>query len=361
MNQDPVDKICTKCNIKKSLQEFAFEKGTNSYRTQCRNCRNIRKVELRDIKNAKIQVAKNLLPKPEPINEKKCTRCLLTKTIDNFYKSSKSTETDNKFVAVCSPCRSEYEKVRRVEVTKKHTIIEDIIDTQICNFCNVEKPIDTYLRHDNGTRRKECADCRKQRSQLNNAYIKADPKLNKEYNAKKQLAAKILLDKFPEKKIMRANRKKLHAAFKTGGEHSELIGCDEEFLGIWFEFHYSIDTDLNYDNYGKVWHIDHVIPCNVFDINIKSEKQQCFHWSNLMPLLVADNLKKGAKINNDSIAEQNKRLHKFCTENCIDVIQISPPLSQQPLHKLFEQKLTLNSRNMQDISIAGTSLTQSKD
>jgi hypothetical protein len=36
-------------------------------------------------------------------------------------------------------------------------------------------------------------------------------------------------------------------------------------------------------NHGKIWHIDHVIPCAYFDLSKDNEQKKCYHFKNLMP------------------------------------------------------------------------------
>lgn len=52
---------------------------------------------------------------------------------------------------------------------------------------------------------------------------------------------------------------------------------------------------MTWANYGKVWHVDHVVPCRRFDMLDAFERQVCFHHSNLQPLWRADNMSKGAE------------------------------------------------------------------
>ena len=69
----------------------------------------------------------------------------------------------------------------------------------------------------------------------------------------------------------------------------------------------SIDNFLNHikstfklgmtmENYGKVWQIDHKIPCASFDLTKPEEQFKCFHFTNLQALSVEENLRKGAKL-----------------------------------------------------------------
>lgn len=57
-------------------------------------------------------------------------------------------------------------------------------------------------------------------------------------------------------------------------------------------------SEMNWNNYGKIWHIDHKKPVSSF--NIISEKcedfKKCWELDNLRPLLAIDNIKKGNKI-----------------------------------------------------------------
>ena len=57
------------------------------------------------------------------------------------------------------------------------------------------------------------------------------------------------------KKISRVVKNKNNRASKHA---LELLGCTQCFFKAWLEYNFT--TDMNFENYGKVWHIDHVIP-----------------------------------------------------------------------------------------------------
>lgn len=54
--------------------------------------------------------------------------------------------------------------------------------------------------------------------------------------------------------------------------------------------------DMAFDNYGKVWDLDHIIPMSFFDLKKKHQQEICCHYSNLQPLFKKDNVSKKNKI-----------------------------------------------------------------
>lgn len=88
-----------------------------------------------------------------------------------------------------------------------------------------------------------------------------------------------------------------------------LLGCTLDFLKKWFEFNF--DDNMTFENYGKYWHIDHVIPCALFNISDTDEQYKCFHWSNLQPLEKIENLRKNDTLTKEIIDIQEKRVRRF--------------------------------------------------
>jgi hypothetical protein len=99
------------------------------------------------------------------------------------------------------------------------------------------------------------------------------------------------------KKLARNCRTRICSAIKNAKKqnHSvELIGCSFLSLKNWLE--YQFDSKMNWDNYGSYWEIDHVIPCNSYDMTIPEEQYECFNWRNLRPLYKIKNRSKNDKI-----------------------------------------------------------------
>lgn len=92
-------------------------------------------------------------------------------------------------------------------------------------------------------------------------------------------------------------RSRLHHALKGANKSQrtmKLVGCTIPFLKSWLENKFMVG--MSWDNYGSVWVVDHVMPCASYDLRVKSEQEECFHYFNLQPLFVKDNLLKGDSV-----------------------------------------------------------------
>ncbi len=72
------------------------------------------------------------------------------------------------------------------------------------------------------------------------------------------------------------------------------VGCDVGFLRSWIE---SMFLDgMNWNNYGSVWVVDHIVPFRHFDIFKEDDLLICWNYRNLMPIFDKDNLKKQGNV-----------------------------------------------------------------
>ena len=73
------------------------------------------------------------------------------------------------------------------------------------------------------------------------------------------------------------------------------IGCTLEFLKNYFQSKFQ--PGMNWENYGFYgWHIDHIKPLSSFDLSDPQQQKEAFHYTNLQPLWAKDNFSKGAKL-----------------------------------------------------------------
>jgi len=85
-------------------------------------------------------------------------------------------------------------------------------------------------------------------------------------------------------------RKVLNGLNKTNSALTYL-GCSVEFFKGYLEAKF-IDG-MTWDNHGTLWHIDHIFPCVSFDMTVETDREKCFHYTNLQPLSASANLAKG--------------------------------------------------------------------
>lgn len=111
-------------------------------------------------------------------------------------------------------------------------------------------------------------------------------------------------------------RSKIHKMIKgKNTSYKSLIGCENEFLMNWLEFRF--DENLNWDNFGSYWQIDHILPINSFNFSNENDKNVCFHWTNLQPLTCIENRQKTDKM----------QLHYY-HNNIVNVVRFNTKYNQ---------------------------------
>lgn len=119
-----------------------------------------------------------------------------------------------------------------------------------------------------------------------------------------------------DSRIRSALRGRVRNFLHTGKQAISLLGCTIEHLKEWFEYNFACalkesKVEMNWDNYGTVWEIDHVIPCAIHNMSIDVEIKRCFRWTNLAPITVHHNRSKGKRISENDIKRQYRRLMCF--------------------------------------------------
>jgi hypothetical protein len=180
---------------------------------------------------------------------KKCYRC----------KEIKTDEEMSATTGFCKPCKKEY--TREYNLKNKNRINEYAKEYREKNKELLKK------------RKKP------QSPEKTKAYKEASKDKIKAYRRYK-------LTTDMSYRIVKNLRGRLATALKRDYKKSkptlDLLGCDVKFLKSYLENKFL--PTMTWDNYGKVWHIDHIMPCAKFNLADPEEQRRCFYYTNLQPL-----------------------------------------------------------------------------
>lgn len=100
----------------------------------------------------------------------------------------------------------------------------------------------------------------------------------------------------PVYKIKKRLRVRLHSAlrnkYKAGSAVTELGISIVEFMSY---IESKFVPGMSWDNYGAVWHLDHIRPLSSFNLQDADQFKVACHYTNLQPLFAVDNLIKSNK------------------------------------------------------------------
>jgi hypothetical protein len=79
-----------------------------------------------------------------------------------------------------------------------------------------------------------------------------------------------------------------------GGTIAPYIGADVWFVREWVSERFL--QGMNWNNYGDVWVMDHIVPLRLFDFSNEEDLKIALHYKNTMPLFKEDNLYKEGEL-----------------------------------------------------------------
>jgi hypothetical protein len=164
---------------------------------------------------------------------------------------------------------------------------------RICKYCGLLKPFDPQQK--SGTRMygfhgHKCWDCHVlhsrsiQREVLSTGKTKGHTYI---INQDKRLPS----NKLTRQLRIAFNRRLKSRSYKKPRSVLKLLAIDLPSFYAYIEAQFK--DGMSWENYGKVWHLDHKIPISSAINEI--EFMQLWHYTNLRPLLAFENLSKGSK------------------------------------------------------------------
>ena len=319
-------KTCEQCNKTMELAEFKqYRKG--KYFLKCKKC-----IKINGEKKLIEIESKNLM--------KTCNTCEIEKVLNR--KNFRYEKTRANFFSKCIDCINKAKRDRRNKLKEDKIKKGEIkvvrkasnINNKVCLYCDKELSKDMF-RHN----RRKCLNCersdgRKYRSsdkgkqkskkwvennkskmkELSaNWYQNNKEKINKKYIEKYNNDINFKLHINIHKSIIQSFKRSLNKSSNRINKH---LNCSMNLFKKWLQF--CFNDDMTFNNHGEIWHFDHVLPVNLFDLTDDIQKTQCFSWMNYTPMFSQLNMSKHDNVYNEQLDKHLSNIYKFITNNKID-------------------------------------------
>lgn len=91
-----------------------------------------------------------------------------------------------------------------------------------------------------------------------------------------------------------------------------LLGLSLKEFEVYLESKFQ--PGMTWDNHGfgnDKWHIDHILPSSLFDMNDEKQQRICFHYTNLQPMWQHNNISKNDKLPNGKRCQEMSNTEKL--------------------------------------------------
>jgi len=151
---------------------------------------------------------------------------------------------------------------------------------KVCCRCDIEKPRSEFH---NKTSSKDgldnrCKDCKRNYNKTwtnnNRDHVR---KYNREFVQKQRRDP---MKRMYKNLMARSSKFKKRKGLEVRKSYKEILGCSREYLGKYIESKF--DKNMNWDNYGIYWELDHEI--ELFRVRDVQDFELINHFTNLRPL-----------------------------------------------------------------------------
>ena len=252
--------------------------------------------------------------------EQECIQCGLLKNVVEFIKNRK----------LCKLCNNENRRDKyKNDTDHRNKLIQNVVDYKKRKSLerNQEKEIKI------GIGNKQCSFC---------DAIKSINQFR--HN---RLKCKVCERDDPKEKFKRVVRTRIYNALLRNKNRNTIayLGCTPDEYVNWISYN---SHDYTIENHGKIWHIDHVIPLSLFNLDDEEQQNIAFNWRNTTAFSIKENLSKNNRIHRPQLEEHFDRIKKYHLENKIDLPQSFVDLFAKHLDAgtPLEPLLPLSNRNV---------------
>lgn len=231
---------------------------------------------------------------------KRCTTCNIEKSLDSYWKNKKNKDGKDNHCIDCNKAKNAEQKEIKAERMKKWRA-KNPEYMKIYGQSEKSKEYHKKYYKENSQLYKD----RKKEWRINNPerekearikYIEENKEKVNEYHRKwKEEKRKIDINYKLQSNLSRRIRYELNTLLKGKKTKRTLhyIGCTIEELKEYLQKGFT--QEMSWENYGTLWHIDHIIPCAAWNFTSDFESNCCWNYRNLRPMLASENQSKHDK------------------------------------------------------------------
>jgi hypothetical protein len=285
-------KVCNACKQEKPFSEYYIRKETGQPKNRCKRCC----IDGRNMQRSS--------------THKACKHCGEEKPFSEYQKAGGGAWLQ----PYCKPCdadrkRRHFEKNRDREMAKRKQHYEankeEILQREKERRAAKPKPPKVPRpRMSEEERKRRKSECDRRYRERNADKVKQRKSEHYERIGREQrrVWGNRAMATNPYYRLARNIRTRIRCALKPSNAYKadrteELLGCTISEFHAYFESLFTEGMTWELFMHGEI-HIDHIIPCKLFDLTDPEQQKQCFSYRNLQPLWKVDNLKKGIKIIN---------------------------------------------------------------
>ncbi|MEK6881343.1 MAG: hypothetical protein AABY22_17100 [Nanoarchaeota archaeon] len=178
----------------------------------------------------------------------------------------------------------------------RYNVIDKERKIKICSSCKISKNIEEFAKNKSRKDGKSqfCKNCKLNTDKKYRGKYQSTQTEYTRNRRRTDISFRIASNLRRRVNEMVRTYKKSNRIYKKVNRTLELLGCSIEEFRLYLQSLFQ--PGMTWENYGlHSWHIDHIIPCDKFNLTEEEDQRKCFHYSNMQPLWAIDNIRKGNK------------------------------------------------------------------
>lgn len=164
----------------------------------------------------------------------------------------------------------------------------------------------------------------------------------KKWTANTEVTEELL--KFREKRKWQLALRRYILEKKASSAYAPYFGLDVERFRKWIEIQF--EPELNWENFGTAWQLDHILPVTCFDFSNKEDMHLCWNFINIRVENLEHNKNSGNRIDALTVKPYFRQLYSrtnyhLCLKMLekIEQIEVSGILSTEAMEKFISENL----------------------